>query len=558
MNILGISFSGHDSGAALIKDGKVISVINEERISRIKEDGSFPSEAIRKVLKIGKITEKDIDIISVAADPFWIKRLFACVRTYFQIKTISKIRGITHVWNGFKEMLKAWKTLRDFKKSGFKGKIEYIPHYMCHLYTAYVFSCFTKCLVFDIEGISYEDVSTAVGIASDNKIQVLATSANRHSPGRFYSIGTSLLGFRGRLDAGKITGLAAYGDHKHLNNYFHSAIWTNGLEIVRSEQMENLQMEHTQNGKRIPKDLEAYSKEDIAAALQRRLEEVVCELVENAVRKTRIRKVALAGGVSGNVKMNQRVLNLKCVDELYIHPGMSDVGLSLGSAAASSCRQDYRPEPLDTVYLGPEYNEKEILTDLRKYSRQIMYRKADNIEGKIATMLKDGKIIGYFAGKMEYGPRALGNRSILASPRDGRLKKKLNNMLKRTEFMPFAPSVLEEDIDKLFKNYSGSEYSAQFMTITYDCTEEMKEKYKATVHVDNTARPHLVNKQSNPRYHKILQEYKKLSGLSGFVNTSFNMHEDPIVMSPQDAIETFLPAGLDALIIEDFIIEHKK
>lgn len=587
MIILGIHFDGHDSGAAIIVNGVVKAVVNEERISRKKEDDSFPFLSIQECLTIANISEKDVDKIAFSGYEFgikkilmygqeiykrmlfskgyylfnrpnpsfinplsWLKYLVGTIKT-----TIPNELGITAMIEGIGRVSNAKKLIRIFKDKGFLGKIEFVPHQLAHLYDAYYYSNYNKCLIFNIEGSSFE-FSTNIAVGENGKVKELFSIPVEYSLGRFYATVTKILGFKARRHAGKITGLAAYGDSSIAYDVVKKLVWVeNDFEIKCHPNMDIIRVKYEQNNRKIPKELSDFSKEDIAAAFQRRLEEIVCEIVDNAAKKYKIHNISLAGGVCANVKMNQKIYNLDSVESVYIHPGMGDVGQALGAATYSVIKSNNSIKPLDNVFLGADYSDEHILEIIKKYNDKVEYKESSNIAKDVAMLLSENNIVAHFHGKMEYGPRSLGNRSILVSASDKEINDKLNKMMNRTEFMPFAPMVIKEHAPKLFTKFKGIEFTAEFMTITLDCTEYMADNYKAVVHVDNTARPQFVTKENNHRVYNILQEYYKLTNLSAIVNTSFNMHEEPIVMTPEDAIKSFLNAGFDYLILEKYILK---
>lgn len=275
------------------------------------------------------------------------------------------------------------------------------------------------------------------------------------------------------------------------------------------------------------------------------------------VDRTGHRKVALAGGVCANVKINQRVHEIDGVDAVYVHPGMSDEGMPVGAALGLYYQRSpnpYRPgeqECMHHVYLGPEYSDEEIERELRAQGVEAVYH--DNIEDEVARLLAEDAVVARFNGRMEYGPRALCNRTILYQATDPSVHYWLNDSLNRTEFMPFAPVVLEEHAAQCFLNMEGAEDTARFMTITFDCTEWMARHCPGVVHIDNTARPQIVSQGDNPSMHRILSRYHELTGLPVLINTSFNMHEEPIVCSPYDAIRAFKLGHLDYLAIGNWL-----
>jgi carbamoyltransferase len=303
--------------------------------------------------------------------------------------------------------------------------------------------------------------------------------------------------------------------------------------------------------------LEGYSREGIAATAQRRLEEVMTKLVRNAVKATGQHKVAVAGGVFANVKLNQRINELEEVDDIYVFPEMSDGGLALGSALMALSRtKRIEPFRLRDVYFGPEFTNRQIEEELRKSGLNYEGFSQDALEERVAKLLTQGKVIARFDGRMEYGPRALGNRSILYHAEDPTVNDWLNKMLKRTEFMPFAPVTLKEHAQKCYKGIKEDQYTAKFMTITFDCTDWMKKVSPAVVHVDGTARPQIITEEENPSYYRILKCYYEKTGIPTIVNTSFNMHEEPIVCSPKDAIRAFKMGHLDYMAIGNFMVSN--
>ncbi len=295
--------------------------------------------------------------------------------------------------------------------------------------------------------------------------------------------------------------------------------------------------------------------------MQQHLEDVCTRFVRHWVRATGLGDVALAGGVVANVKLNQRIHEIPEVRSLYVYPAMGDDGLAAGAAywlwaerigaAALEQRAPYRP--LD-MYLGPSYGEEEIEAMLREHG--IAYERCAALEKQVAALLAQGRVVALFQGRMEYGPRALGNRTILYQPTDPSVNDWLNQRLERTEFMPFAPVTLQEYAGECYENLAGAERAARFMTVTFDCTDWMKKNCPAVVHVDGTARPQLVDHRLEPIYHGIVDEYRKLTGLPCLINTSFNMHEEPIVCTPYDALRAFQLGHLDYLAIGPFLVKH--
>jgi carbamoyltransferase len=299
-----------------------------------------------------------------------------------------------------------------------------------------------------------------------------------------------------------------------------------------------------------------FLREDLAASVQNLSEDITVRFVSHWVEQTGLRNVAVAGGVFANVRINQFVYEIDGVDSIFVYPAMSDEGIPAGAALARWWDGDEKttagPErALDDVYLGPSYSEEEIIAALDE--KQIEYSRPNDIEMEVAEFLKEGKVVARFAGRMEYGPRSLGNRSILYRPDDPSVNDWLNERLSRTEFMPFAPATMMEDAERYYIGVEGAKDTARFMTITLDCSDDMKRLCPGVVHIDGTARPQLVTESDNPSYYRIIREFKRLTGLPAIVNTSFNLHEEPIVCTPHDAVRAFVIGHLDVLAIGPFI-----
>jgi carbamoyltransferase len=291
------------------------------------------------------------------------------------------------------------------------------------------------------------------------------------------------------------------------------------------------------------------------------LEDISVQYISHWRDRTAQRNIAVAGGVFANVKLNQRIHKIDGVDSIFVYPAMSDEGIAAGAALALWARMAAGPTiprqaAFDHVYLGPDFSEREIMEALDAES--IEYFHSKNVESEIARLLMEGRVVARFAGRMEYGPRALGNRSILYRPDDPSVNDWLNARLRRNEFMPFAPATMSKHADRCYVAVDGARNTARFMTITFDCTNEMKRACPGVIHVDGTARPQLVDESDNPSYYRIIQEFERLTGLPCIVNTSFNIHEEPIVCTPEDAVRAFLVGHLDILAIGPFIAKNPR
>jgi carbamoyltransferase len=299
-----------------------------------------------------------------------------------------------------------------------------------------------------------------------------------------------------------------------------------------------------------------WSDMDLAWAIQSLLEREVTRLIERVIPEIDGQPICLAGGVFANVKLNKLVKEMG-FGSIFIQPAMGDGGLAFGGPLYTlGERGELRPYRLESVYLGPEYNDDEILRAIR--SEGLTAQRFDPIEPKIAELIADGRVVARFNGRMEFGPRSLGNRSILYHCADATVNEWLNKRLDRTEFMPFAPATIEDEAKAMFTDLDGAEHAAEFMTITSDCSDSFKRDCPAAVHVDGTARPQIVRKKTNPSFHAILDAYRALTGTGTVVNTSFNMHEEPIVCLPEDAVRAFLRGHLDYLAIGPYLVENPK
>jgi carbamoyltransferase len=401
-----------------------------------------------------------------------------------------------------------------------------------------------------------DGVSSQVYEASGGTLTKLHEVSSFNSLGNYYAYVTHLCGFQAGKHEGKVTGLAAFGEPCYQDVLNQLITFENGTIVNKG----NLFFQSALSGisKLLPKNAD---RKDLAASIQCHAEALVRQYVGYWQERTQKKDIALAGGLFANVKINQRVHELPGVERVLIHPGMTDEGLPVGAALCLNYQlaNGYRSLPkqcFDHVYLGPSYSDEEIEKALAQAG--IPYRRSERIEEDIADLLTQGHVVARFNGPMEYGPRALGNRSILYKPSDASVNDWLNKSLKRTEFMPFAPSALIEGTPRCFQRTEGAEDTARFMTITFDCTPWMKEQCAGVVHVDGTARPQLVSPTDNPSYYKIIQAYYQKTGIPCIVNTSFNIHEEPIVCSPQDAIRAFQIGHLDVLAMGPYVaVNHE-
>ena len=604
MKVIGISPLDKDSTVTLVEDGHITYAAAEERFTRVKLQDGFPWQAMTDCFER---TGTDPSEVAVVTYPFlsWDEetRLFteklsrekAYLEEQESVQTTrlmreaearvpertSAIPGLQHpnekMEKGFAKTL-AYRVLagdsvvsrnvakrgsdqwgreaQQFHKKwqeelesalgemGLAGKLKRYEHHITHAANAYYGSGFDEALIVSLDGYG-SGLAGAASLGRGGKIERIHGVEYPHSLGTFYESVTSGLGFRPSRHEGKIVGLAAYGDPTVLRDVLLARVdqRPGDFRILESNNLYFARMLASQ-----------FPKIDVAAAYQHVLEQVATAYVDYYLGQTGVRNVVLSGGVVANVKLNQRIFELDAVDNIFIHPNMGDGGCGTGAALLEFQGNANLTKPLADVYLGPSYSDADILAALQR--SQLAYDKYAPIEPKIAQLIAAGKVVARFNGRMEYGPRALGNRSILYHAREPEVNQWLNQRLGRTEFMPFAPATLYEHRHQCYVNIDGADYAAQFMTVTFDCTEFMKRESPAAVHVDGTARPQLVTASSNPSFHHILTEYHRLTGLPSVINTSFNMHEEPIVCSPDDAVRAFLQGNLDYLAIGSFLVPH--
>src|SRR5690606_22846186 len=424
----------------------------------------------------------------------------------------------------------------------------FVDHHLCHVVSAYHTRGFGDALVCSVDG-GGAGKSSSIYAALNGRLECLHETRAFDSLGNYYAYVTHMLGFRAMRHEGKVTGLAAHGQPRYvgvLRDFIDESRGTlvNRGGAVFGEAIRRLE-------RRLPGD---WTKEDLAASIQRHFEDVTRRYVGHWARQTGLRDVALAGGVFANVRVNEEIWGMPETSRVFVHPGMTDAGLPVGAALAACVPgvldEPMTPDdtPLEHVYLGPSIDADSIDEVLAR--RRLTPEPLDRpLPDAIAGLLAEGYVVARAAGRMEYGPRALGNRTILYQPTDPAVNDWLNRNLRRTEFMPFAPAVLFAERERCFGDMTGAEHTAEFMTMTFHCTPWMREAMSGVVHLDGTARPQLVRQERNPEFHAILTAFRERTGLPGAINTSFNMHEEPIVCSADDAVRAFLDGQLDYLAL---------
>ena len=564
MKIIGINYLS-ESSVALIENGKIKYAISQERLNRKKNWYGIPYQAIYHVLKKTKNKINDIDYfttfgLSAVLRDIPDKLIYKKKELEIKVSNLNAFRKKQQLSylreRYFHEKKVMWSRTMDCLKTlkkKFKKLLIY-DHHEAHAASALYFSGWKNCYILTIDGWG-DNSSSKLYKSINGKLNKITSSSTIDSLGYFYGSITKLLGFKPHQHEGKILGLAAFGNPKKANKDIS--------KMISFDKKNNCFKGNFEKGIYIAKFNNAnlnflkkkYSREDISAGAQSVLENVVLKFVNNI--KDKNFNLALAGGVFANVKLNQKLLDLKKVKDIFVYPNMGDGGLSVGTAALCYYKQRiYKPKKLNHVYLGPQYTSKEIQKEIKKF--KLRYKTPSNPEKIIAKKLSEGKVIACFQGRMEFGPRALGNRSILCQATDPSINNWLNKRLKRTEFMPFAPLTLREYSNKYYKNLPQNSDRAKFMTLTFNCTRLMLKQSPAAVHVDKTARPQIIDKKTNLTLYKILKEYNRIIGIPNIINTSFNMHEEPIVCSPKDALRAFIDSKIDFLFIGKFIISNNE
>jgi len=557
MNILGVSYSIHETAACLLQEGKLQFACAEERLSGEKQDSHFPVRAIQAALDYGGLTADEIDHVAIG----WSKpgtsarhdlrliltRQFPMSRMRLERAALRWLRERRH-GGGVVDYLRAFPPPR--------GEVHFVEHHLGHALSAYCVSGLDEAAVLVVDGRGATEAST-LWHARRGQIRLLEQYDYPNSLGVFYAGITEMLGFVPLSDEWKVMGLAAYGT---------PGINLSGLIRIREESYEvagrrffgrtdsdRSGLEPITGPRRNGEPLSERHKA-LARSAQDCCEQAMLALVRRITRLTGCRKLCLAGGVALNCKANGELIRSGMIDEIYVQPAAGDDGACIGAAYGVYQRlgQKIPSHRVGHTYLGTAHSDESIESVLRGY--KIAYRRVERPALVAAQLLNQNYLIGWFHGRMEFGPRALGNRSILSDPRDVRNRDRVNEAVKfRENWRPFAPSVIEDRGHVYFQDFRPSPY----MILSFWATEEGKRRIPAVVHVDGSCRVQSVTQDSNPLYYELLTEFEKLTGVPVVMNTSFNLKGDAIVESPRDAIQTFFTSGLDYLIIGHFLVSKK-
>ncbi len=586
--LLGISAYYHDSAAAIIKDDEIIAAAQEERFTRIKQDSGYPQNAVQYCLKESGISPEQLDGVVYYEKPFVkFERILETSMAYVPFSMKSFINAMP-VWLNKKLFIPS-QIDKHFDKR-LKCPIYFTTHHEAHCASAFYPSPFEEAAILCLDGVGEWDTTTW-GIGKGNKIDIKEKIEFPHSLGLLYSAFTGFLGFKVNSGEYKVMGLAPYGEpiykdlilEKLVDVKEDGSFWLNQeyFGYCTTDYMYNKKFEKLFNRPpRKPETKLTQNDMDIAASIQAVTEEIILKLANYVYKQTGLKNLCLAGGCALNCVSNGNILKNGPFENIWIQPAAGDAGGALGAVLAiyyMGLNHERKINPDDSQkgsLLGPEYSYEEILETLTKYgAKYTKYESEDETAKVIAKYISEGKSIGHFAGRMEYGPRALGNRSILADPRNREMQRNLNLAIKKREsFRPFAPSCLEEDVEEFFAIKEGKKSPYMLLTqpisdnIKTELTEEEKnykgidklKAYRSTLpaitHVNYSARIQTVSKKVNPRYWNIINEFKKLTACSVVVNTSFNIRGEPIVNTPENAYKCFMYTDLDVLVLENFVL----
>ena len=576
MYILGINAYHPGSSACLIEDGRLIAAAEEERFRRVKYWAGFPVEAIRFCLSRAGISPYELDHVGISRDPsanLHKKLLFALRRRPSLHLIRQRLASMAEVRDARKELC----AQLGVDPRGLRAAFHNVEHHRAHMASAFFVSPFREAALLSVDGFG-DFVSTMLGVGRGNRIEVLDAVNYPHSLGIFYTAVTQWLGFPKFGDEGKVQGLAAYGKPKYLDELrrivrlkpsgrFDLALdyfvhWAEGVDMTWEGASPRLGIIYSQKflekfgpARRPGGELTPHYT-NMAASLQQCLEESEFHIVRHLQRRTGLKALCMAGGVALNSTFNGKVLPQTDFEEIYIQPAAGDAGTALGAAYYIYHQILDKPRAfvMNDASTGPCFRNGVVESALRQQNLAYHTHDLDEMPGRVAQLLAEGKIVGWFQGGMEWGPRALGNRSILADPRRAAMKAVLNARIKHREpFRPFAPSVLAESTGEFF----DQTYPDPFMLKVYNVLERRRAEIPAVTHVDGTGRLQTVAGEHNPLYWQLIQEFQGITGVPVVLNTSFNENE-PIVCRPEEAVECFLRTKMDALAIGEYLVEKEE
>ncbi|MAF37091.1 hypothetical protein CL622_08310 [archaeon] len=570
MYILGISCYYHDASAALLKDGVIVSAVEEERFTRKKHDNAFPINAINYCLKSQDITVDQLDYIGFYEKPFlkFERILYQHIDTF--PKSLKTFLSAMPSW--LNEKLRVMKQIRKTLK--FRGEVLFVPHHLAHAASCFLVSPFDNAAIVTIDGVG-EWATTTYGIGDDNKISLLKEIHFPSSIGLLYSTITAYLGFSVNNSEYKVMGLSPYGNmDKKTNPYYAKLKQIIDLKDDGSfrlniryfkyhytNRMPSKALCTLLNGHiRKPESALTQRHKDIAAALQLVTEEILITILCQVHKVTGSENIVLAGGVALNSVFNGKILKKTPFKQVWIQPNASDGGTSIGviSYIYHTLLGNKRTYHMQNAYLGPSFSKayiKEFLDQNNIHYREIVNEQ--ELTNTVAKLIYSNKVVGWFQGRMEWGPRALGARSILANPCNQQAKKLLNTKVKhREQFRPFAPVVCKDDANIYFECDTPLPESTDFMLMVYPIRESWKKRIPSVTHVDGTGRLQTIGYDQNPNYYNLIKAFGKLSSIPILINTSFNIRGEPIVCTPYDAYRCMMGTGIDYLIMDKFLIKR--
>jgi len=587
MYILGISAFYHDSAACLVKNGEILSAAQEERFTRKKHDHNFPQKAIEFCLKDAGIKPDQIDLVAFYDKPFLkFERLLETYLVYAPAGIKSFIKAMP-LW--IKEKLWMKEMIKD--KLGYSGKIIFPEHHESHAASAFYPSPYKSAAILTMDGVG-EWTTTSYGIGEDNDLRLLADIKFPHSLGLLYSALTYYTGFKVNSGEYKVMGLAPYGEPKYKKLIYDNLIdvkddgsFRMNMEYFNYCQgltMTNEKFNHLFGGPpRVPETNLTQKEMDIARSLQEVTEEIVLKLGNHVYKETGLKNLCLAGGVALNCVANGRLLREGPFENIWIQPAAGDAGGALGAALIGWYKYHDNPRSADGntdnqngSYLGPRFSEEEIKTFIQSFNLPAKRYEDEQLIENVADLINSEKVIGWFDGKMEFGPRALGSRTIIGDARSPSMQATMNIKIKfREGFRPFAPSVLYEKV----RDYFEIEKESPYMLLTADVKKKrripmtddqekmwgieklnlLRSDIPAVTHVDYSARIQTVHKETNPKYHKLISRFEEKTGCAVIINTSFNVRGEPIVCTPEDAYKCFMRTNMDYLVLGNYILNKE-
>lgn len=596
MIVLGINAYHGDASAAIIRDGKLIAAVEEERFNRHKHCAGFPAESIRYCLKVAGIPMEDVDHIGISRDPsahLHKKILYAASRAAKSLgggggkraQPETSEKGGRGIFGAISERLSNTAKVRDLKsdfikhlsvsKDQLKAQFHNVEHHRAHLASSFYVSPFEKAALLSLDGFG-DFISTMWGVGEGNSFEVMGQIEYPHSAGILYTATTQFIGFPHYGDEGKVMGLAPYGKPRFMEEF---------REIIRTEEggrfklnldyfrhhAEGVEMSWDDGSPTIGRIFsDEYAKlfgppqgkgaaltereRDIAASLQRRLEEVAFHILQHLHERTGLTDLGLSGGVAYNSVMNGKILLHTPFRRLYVQPAAGDSGTALGVCYEiyNGLLRQPRSFVMEGAYTGPEFSDEEIRAELERSEVKYETYSGRDVTRRAAQDIADGAVMGWFQGRMEFGPRALGNRSIVVDPRRADMKDILNERIKKREpFRPFAPSILEERVGDYFEQT----HPAPTMLMVYQIRPERRAEIPAVTHIDGSGRLQTVSRSMNDRYYQLISDFNELTGVPIVLNTSFNENE-PVVCTPRHAIDCFLKTRMDVLYIGNHAVRR--